>query len=256
MAMFRMEIQPIQRSAGRQATAAAAYRSGERIRDAGALTARSSDVRFAPAIRNVLFCSCYVYSPRGDGMASESSRLLCLRLKSSDSAWLPSFVREVYEQGLRHGALDGLFGKEVALVPVPGSAPSVGEPWAAERLAVALHGLGLGKSVWRGVKRRFAVRKSATALNAERPTVRQHYESFSVERLHLAPERIVLIDDVITKGRTILAAAARLHDAFPNADIRAFGLVRTMGFLPDVAHLMEPCQGFVRWAGGDARRDP
>jgi ATP-dependent exoDNAse (exonuclease V) alpha subunit len=33
MAMFHMEIQPIQRSAGRQATAAAAYRSGERIRD-------------------------------------------------------------------------------------------------------------------------------------------------------------------------------------------------------------------------------
>jgi pyrimidine operon attenuation protein/uracil phosphoribosyltransferase len=77
-----------------------------------------------------------------------------------------------------------------------------------------------------------------------------------VARSHIAPERIVLVDDVITKGRTILAAAARLHDAFPNADIRAFALVRTMGFLPDVVHLTEPCQGFVRWAGGDARRDP
>jgi predicted amidophosphoribosyltransferase len=211
---------------------------------------------FAPAIRSVLFCSCYIYSPRGGGIASEISRLLCLKLKSGDAEWLPSFVREVYEQGLRDGVFDGLFTKEAVLVPVPGSTPSAGAPWAAERLAVALHGMGLGKSVWRGVRRRFGVRKSATALNAERPTVQQHYQSFSVERSHVAPERIVLVDDVITKGRTILAAAARLHEAFTNADIRAFGLVRTMGFLPEVVHLMEPCQGFVRWAGGDARRDP
>jgi hypothetical protein len=224
--------------------------------DPGALTARSSDLLFVPAIRSVLFCSCYIYSPRGGGAASESSRLLCLKLKSSDCGWLPSLVREVCEQGLRHEAFDGLFGKEVVLVPVPGSAPSAGAPWAAERLAVALQGIGLAKSVWRGVTRRFAVRKSATAINAERPTVQHHYESFSVARSHIAPERIVLVDDVITKGRTILAAAARLHDSFPNADIRAFALVRTMGFLPDVVHLTEPCQGFVRWAGGDARRDP
>ena len=224
--------------------------------DVGALTARASGVRFLPAIRSVLFCSCYVYSPRGGGVASESSRRLCLRLKSSDAGWLPSFVREVHEQGLRHLAFDGLFGKAVVLVPVPGSAPSVGVPWAAERLAVALHGIGLAKSVWKGVQRRFAVRKSATALSAERPTVQQHYESFSVARPAVAPERMVLVDDVITKGRTILAAATRLHEAFPNADIRAFTLIRTMGFLPDVAQPLEPCQGFVTWSGRDARRDP
>jgi pyrimidine operon attenuation protein/uracil phosphoribosyltransferase len=67
---------------------------------------------------------------------------------------------------------------------------------------------------------------------------------------------MVLIDDVITKGRTILAAAARLHEAFPGADIRAFALVRTMGLLADVAGPLGPCQGVVRWAGGDAWRDP
>jgi hypothetical protein len=66
----------------------------------------------------------------------------------------------------------------------------------------------------------------------------------------------VLIDDVITKGRTILAVAARLHEALPDADIRAFALVRTMGFLPNVEHFLEPCKGFITWAGGDARRDP
>lgn len=217
---------------------------------------------FRPALRSVSFCSCYVYSPRGTGYASEASRMLCMRLKAGDPKCLPAYAGQVRELAMRHEPLAGLFGREVMLVPVPGSAPSSAGVWAAERLAMALHGVGLGKSVWPGVQRRFGVRKSATALNADRPTVRQHHESFVVSPLPTAaglstpPSPIVLVDDVITRGRTILAAAARLHEAFPNADIRAFALVRTMGFLPNVTHSLEPCYGIVRWAGGDARREP
>jgi adenine/guanine phosphoribosyltransferase-like PRPP-binding protein len=68
--------------------------------------------------------------------------------------------------------------------------------------------------------------------------------------------RIVLVDDVITKGRTLLAAAARLRRELPHADIRAIALVRTLGFLSRVDRLLEPCQGLVYWSGGDARREP
>jgi len=157
---------------------------------------------------------------------------------------------------MRHYGLASLFGKRVVLVPVPGSVPSAAGVWAAERLALALRDIGLGYSVWPGVQRRFAVRKSATSLNADRPSVQQHYDSFLVSTPPTSPERIVLVDDVITKGRTILAAAVRLHEALPNADIRAFALVRTMGFIPDVTHFLEPCYGVVRWSGGDARREP
>ena len=149
-----------------------------------------------------------------------------------------------------------LFGTDVTFVPIPSSKPSATRVWAAERLALALHGVRLGASVWLGLQRRCPVRKSATALNADRPTLQQHCDSFSVLDLADAPRRIVLVDDVITKGRTILAAAAKLQQALPHTDIRAFALVRTMGFLPDVARFLEPCQGVVRWAGGDARRDP
>jgi hypothetical protein len=41
------------------------------------------------------------------------------------------------------------------------------------------------------------------------------------------PERITLVDDFITKGATVLAGAARLAEAFPDAEIQAFVLVRT-----------------------------
>ncbi len=67
---------------------------------------------------------------------------------------------------------------------------------------------------------------------------------------------VVLVDDVVTKGRTLLAAAARLRSVLPSADIRAFALMRTQGFAHHIGHLAEPCHGVIRWTGGDARREP
>jgi predicted amidophosphoribosyltransferase len=212
---------------------------------------------FCPPLRNLAFCSSYIYSPRGAGFGSEASRQLCGRLKTGDVAWLPVYARIVREQASRHEGLAALFAGEVTLVPVPSSAPQSRRVWAAERLAASLHGVGLGRCVWPAVHRRVAVRRSATAINVDRPTVRQHFESVSIAvRANCPPGRIVLVDDVITKGRTVLAVAARLYEAFPNADIRAFALVRTMGLITDVAEPLEPCQGVVSWARGDAWRDP
>jgi adenine/guanine phosphoribosyltransferase-like PRPP-binding protein len=100
------------------------------------------------------------------------------------------------------------------------------------------------------------VRKSATAAPGERPSVNLHYESFLIEQPAMPLDRIVLIDDVVTKGRTLLAAASRVHDAFPGAQIRAFALVRTMGLISGLEHLLDPCKGEIRWRSGDAYRWP
>jgi hypothetical protein len=61
---------------------------------------------------------------------------------------------------------------------------------------------------------------------------------------------------VITKGRTLLAAASRVQETFPYAQIRAFALVRTMGLISGVEQLLEPCMGEIRWRAGDAHRSP
>lgn len=177
-------------------------------------------------------------------------------MKLGDPAWLASYARQVREELTRHETLAGLFDRETCLVPVPGSTLGPHSVWAAERLATALHGVGLGKGVWTGLYRRHEVRKSATALSGHRPTVRQHYESLAVRHCREASSRLLLIDDVITRGRTTFAAGLRLYEALPDADIRAFALVRTMGLLPDVTHFTEPCQGVIHWARGDARREP
>jgi hypothetical protein len=70
------------------------------------------------------------------------------------------------------------------------------------------------------------------------------------------PARMTLVDDVVTRGRTLLAAATRLHDAFPHAQIQGFALLRTMGFAARVDRLWDPCIGEITWRGGDARRNP
>ncbi|MEP6546891.1 MAG: phosphoribosyltransferase [Gammaproteobacteria bacterium] len=187
----------------------------------------------------------------------ERSRLLRTLLKAGDAAFMLKYAFRVRQQAQESPQLAGFFGDQDVLVPVPGSAPhAVGVPWAAEHLAIALVKQGLGGEAWSGLHRVRRVRKSATAAPGDRPTVSVHYESFYIERPSTAPERILLIDDVITKGRTLLAAASRLHDAFPRAKIRAFALVRTMGLIAGVEQLLDPCKGEIRWRAGDAHRSP
>jgi hypothetical protein len=191
------------------------------------------------------------------GAVCERSRLLRALLKAGDASFMLKYALRVRQQTKDSPLLTGFFGATDVLVPVPGSAPyRAGKLWAAEHLAVALVKEGIGQAAWTGLRRVRAVRKSATAAPHERPTVSIHYESFCIERLPTPPERIVLIDDVITKGRTLLAAASRVQEAFPGAQIRAFALIRTMGLISGVQQLLDPCRGEIRWKAGDAHRSP
>ncbi len=210
-------------------------------------------------IRAVAFASCYVYSPCGSCAASERSRLLRALIKTGDTRIIFKYALRVRQRVSEMPLLTGFFDSADVLVPVPGS-----EPWdsnfvsVTEHLALALAREGLGQGVWAGLRRVRAVGKSATAAPGARPTVAAHYDSFAVEgtdSLSASPH-FVLIDDVVTKGRTLLAAAARLQDALPGARIRAFALLRTMGMVPEVNRLLDPCVGEIRWRAGDAHRSP
>jgi uracil phosphoribosyltransferase len=166
------------------------------------------------------------------------------------------YAFRVRQQVAEDSPLAGFLGTDHVLVPVPGSATTRDRITVAGQLAAALLNAGLGGGIWNGLRRVCPVAKSATAAPGSRPTVSAHYDSFAIEPAGGAPSRVMLVDDVVTKGRTLLAAAARLQEAFPATEIRAFAMLRTMGLAEGVNHLLEPCVGEIRWRAGDARRTP
>ena len=208
-------------------------------------------------ILKIAYASCYVYSPAGAGAVCERSRLLRALLKAGDARFMLKYAVRVHQQAADSPQLAGFFRATDVLVPVPGSAPNAsGGRWVAADLADALVHEGLGSVAWPGLRRISAVRKSATSAPGARPSVSRHYESFLIERPPMTLASVVLIDDVVTRGRTLLAAATRLQEAFPEADIRAFALLRTLGMIPGVQRLLDPCKGEIRWKAGDAHRSP
>jgi len=216
-----------------------------------------------PAVSCLAFGAAYVYSPHGTGPGCSRSRLLRARLKSCDTQWLSRYVDCVQDEIQGGSRLALLFGDDVVLVPIPPCSASGDKgteaPWVALRLAELLCETGLATAVVPALARRALVRKSATAAPGQRPTVLQHYRSFSCDAEALAGHRgarLLLVDDIVTKGRTCLAAAWRVQESCPAASIRAFALLRTMSFTGQLRRLFDPCLGQITWARGDANRYP
>lgn len=78
----------------------------------------------------------------------------------------------------------------------------------------------------------------------------------AVERSLLRPKRITVVDDVITKGATMLAATSRVQEEFAEAEVRGFALLRTMGLVGEIERIVDPCRGTIRRVGGEVLRDP
>ena len=208
-------------------------------------------------IRSLSFASCYVYSPGGESAVSRRSRLLCAMLKIADPGFITRFATTVRHAAAAEAPLAAFFLPSAVLVPVPGCRPACADlVSSADRLALALLAEDLGVTVCRGLRRVRPVAKSATAAAGTRPTVGAHLSSLSFEADSAAPASVVLVDDVVTKGRTLLAAATCLHAAWPHTEIRAFALLRTLGYAAGVERLLEPCVGRIVWQAGDARREP
>ncbi len=143
-----------------------------------------------------------------------------------------------------------LLSPEAVLVPLPRSAPLPPARtvlWVPRRICQALIAAGFGASISPCLERVTAVPKSAFAGPGGRPGVRMHVDSMRVLPSLASPKRIVLVDDFVTKGATLLAAASLMLEACPAADIRAFALVHTCG-LPvgvDVERIVDPVSGDI-----------
>lgn len=71
--------------------------------------------------------------------------------------------------------------------------------------------------------------------------------------------RLVLVDDVVTRGATLLACASRLMEAYPSIPVTGFAVARTMsgGFDDSIVDLKVPVRGVIRLTeSGATKRRP
>lgn len=206
-------------------------------------------------IERLAFGACYAYSPHGASAISSQSRDLCRRIKRADSEAVELAATRVH-QFVADGLLPGFFGDDVILVPVPGRAPlAPGAISRTQRYCDALVRLGLGRESLSLIARVRPVAKSAYAAPADRPGAFEHHDSMAVQHTLVAPRRLLLVDDVVTRGATLFGAALRLLEAYPQCEIRAFAFTRTIS-PGEVTVVRDPCVGWIEQlpSGGTIRR--
>lgn len=210
-------------------------------------------------LSEVPFAAALVYSPRGQSAVSKRSRdQVRDPLKRGDSAFFGLLTKHL-KPLLPDELVAEFLAPDAVLVPTPRRAPlrSKDALWPARLVAEALVRGGLGARVFPCLHRTEAVPKSALSAPGERPLPARHYDTLRVERELLdVPRRITLVDDFVTKGATLLAAASRVKEAFPEAEVRAFALVRTMGLVQDIEAIGDPCVGRITSRGSEVDRQP
>ena len=147
--------------------------------------------------------------------------------------------------------------RNVTLVAVPGRAPlAPGASSRTQTICDALLRCGLAREVVALLERIEPVLKSAYAAPVERPLAEQHYATMAMTPSLLVPTRVLLVDDVVTRGATLLGAASRIKEAFPACEVRGFALVRTESF-DEVTVVRDPKVGTIEIARtGKAVRRP
>ena len=213
-------------------------------------------------ISKVEFGSLLTYAPRGTSEKANLARTVMTFLKNDrvmNSGILSSdYMAQIMKKEIKTLPFADYFNSNTILVPVPKSSLlKPGTLWVPQRLTTALINNGLGKSSEACLERIKAVpRSSGQTIGANRPKAFQHYESMSVKELLFEPREIVLVDDVITRGSTVMGGVNRLAEAFPNARIRAFAMMRVMSDPEDFTDIEDPCIGTITMYGENTSRVP
>jgi hypothetical protein len=211
---------------------------------------------------DIPFVSFLQYAPQGVSDLSRESREIVLKIKTdgfhANKPIIPYAVERFEQHLAKLEEHRGWFTPGTLLIPVPRSAPTVtGAVWPSKRICEELNNRGLGGEIRACLRRTVAIRKSATA-KGNRPDPAEHYESVEVESdapLLVQPDRILLVDDVVTRGSTFLGLVPRLQESFPVADILCFALVRTMS-KREIDSMADPVSGHIRFDGVTPHREP
>lgn len=211
-----------------------------------------SEIEFASFLR---------YAPRGTTDVSKDSKTFAHSIKTDGYVRTVNAIdftaKRLAEEIGKHAFLRDYFNASVTLIPCPRSTPTQpGTLWPSLRICQAFKAQGLCGSVGTQLMRIKPVPKSAFAAPGQRPEPIDHYESVAVAPVELfTPKAITLVDDVITRGSSLLGFKRRLEEAYPGVPIRCFAVVRTIS-PGEVASLLDPVRGTISFTGGQLHRSP
>lgn len=183
-----------------------------------------------------LKCASYLsYTPQPKSDVERESKEAMRRVKG-DLVWpgsdlkTTSYIAQSVANTAVGDFVDIFMGGRAAMVPVPKSSLiSKGDLWVPYNMAKALAKYDLGTNVVPCLKRDKAVQKAALSSSGKRPKVADHLKTIAVEAV--APfDEVVLVDDVVTTGATLIGAAQSLRSVFPGVEITAFAAMRTESF--------------------------
>ena len=205
------------------------------------------------------FASLLVYTPwrRDHENLGSGPRSIMGMVKGARPAVLERVATRCSEYRDTHFA--DFFTSASTLIPVPTSAPAKAPDtlWPGLSIAEALLGQGLGRDVQKLLGRTVRVPKAHEQSAADRPRMDELVDSLEWRGdLGSNLERIILVDDVVTRGTTFLAAREMIHRAQPWLEVRGFAAIRTMSF-EVVTEPLSPATGFVELQpNGWGHRDP
>lgn len=218
-------------------------------------------------ITTLEFGALLTYTPRGQSANMQDSREFMIALKNERFVedlrngkliLMSDWIAKTIQRNITTLPFAPFFRPNTILVPAPKS--SLMRPdtlWIPERIASALTKIGFGNKVISCLTRNKSVPKAASSLAKDRPKAIDHYKTMRVTGILSKPEEIVIIDDIVTRGATLLGAANLLADAFPETPIRAFAAMRTISNPNEFNGLYDPCIGtIVLQKNGETLRRP
>jgi hypothetical protein len=214
-------------------------------------------------LSSVEFASFLAYSVRGAEQAHRDSQLWMRRLKNewivpgTNESASSFFVRRMAAR-LDETPLTRWISPHAVLVPVPSSRLlKPGSLWVPFKLAKAMVELGIGRRVETWLERTEAIPKAAWSKPEDRPTAQRHYETLRMKLPVMPSDEVVLVDDVVTRGATLLAAASRAREVLPGARVTGFAMLRALSEPADFRRIFDPCVGRVDLgADGQTTRRP